>query len=170
MIFKTEKESVENFLLNANSFIETIFNKNAPLVLLGVDYQAFTDSNIITVGAFAPTDEQLYRMYLKEIHNFYDKELEYEFIMFLHEIGHIVTNNEFTDDEMEDYEKCVADIESREDVTNHLLEYYDLDVEWRATEWAVNYIKNTNDFFLKVAQHEYIKRLRNLRRNITCEN
>ena len=170
MIFKTEKESVEHFLLNANSFIETIFDKNAPLVLLGVDYQAFTDSNIITVGAFAPTDEYLYRMYLEEIHGLCDQRLEFEFIVFLHEIGHIVTNNEFTDDEMNDYEKCVADIESRENITYHLLEYYDLNVEWRATEWAVNYIRNTGFTFLKVAQHEYMKRLRNLRRNITCEN
>jgi len=168
MRFETEKETTEKLLLWANTFVESIIKNDTPLILLSDNYQALVNSNIITIGAFRPSDEYLYRMYLDDIHGLCDHRLEFEFILLLHEIGHILTYNEFTDEEITDYEITVANIESRPYSSDgYLLEYYDLNIEWRATKWAVDFIKDNTDITIKLAQHRYIRLLKEMRENIT---
>lgn len=66
----------------------------------------------------------------------------------LHEIGHYFTDDQFSDDELEadgEYRSLLAlgvipDNYSHPDASVQEA-YFDLDTEWEATEWAINYIR-----------------------------
>lgn len=167
MEFRTEHKTTTELLLWANTFAETVFKK-APLVLLSKEYEAYPESKLVHIGAFKPADEKMFRMFLDDIFShFVNEEIDFEFLIFLHELGHIATRNDFTYEEMERHHKWVEEIESREHTTdNYLLEYYDLQVEWAATSWAVEYIIENINQVIEL-QKEYKKLLLNMRKNIT---
>lgn len=61
-------------------------------------------------------------------------------ISLFHEIGHHFTNDLWTDKEQEDFEIKKAVLNPNNE--NDLLTYYWVEDEYKATEWAVNYIQS----------------------------
>ena len=61
---------------------------------------------------------------------------------FLHKIGHYYTLHDFTDEERDNYEDIVDEMSQHSELTREdYLNYYTLDIEIAATDWAVKYIK-----------------------------
>ena len=169
MTFKTNEKSVLALLLWANTFVESLIEEEPPLVVVGKTYEAFPITNLIKIGAFRPTDEKLFKMFLEDLFGFEkNSKIDFEFVVFLHEIGHIETNGAFSHEELEQYEKDVAEIEKRTD-ENRLLEYYDLNVEWSATKWAIDYINSLPYMDALKLENEYMKLLNEMRKEITIE-
>lgn len=75
---------------------------------------------------------------------------------FFHELGHIMTANNFTDDDWDNYFDDVYDIEdniyegiTEEECKELNFRYFDLPMEKAATEWACKYMRENAD---KVAE------------------
>lgn len=169
MVFKTNEESVSALLLWANTFVESIVEEEPPLVAIAKTYEAFPITNLINIGAFRPTDEKMFKMFLRDMFGIEENsKIDFEFIIFLHEIGHIETNGVFSHQELEEYEKDIAKIEKRTD-ENRLLEYYDLNVEWTATKWAIDYLNGFSYLQAIELANEYMKLLNEMRKEITIE-
>lgn len=78
-------------------------------------------------------------------HNFpYIKNINPNLFSLLHEIGHYYTMDTCASTEEEDELKAIFSIISYEEVRddyNTLRQYFNLEEEWVATEWAINFCK-----------------------------
>lgn len=92
-------------------------------------------SNIIHYSVFAE-DEDIIEDYMEEVSKDFPELAcaDDALLAFFHEIGHIETEDEWTDDEWE------ASAKWKENASISNKEYFRYPTEWRATEWACNYI------------------------------
>ena len=105
--------------------------------VMGTDYQIDLGGNVLFYAPFySEQTETIFREEIvKDFPQFANCDLSMNTIIaFFHEIGHAETENEWTDKEWKKFEKW----REREDITDR--EYFRHPIEWRATEWACNYI------------------------------
>lgn len=82
--------------------------------------------------------------HLKEVHGF-EKTMNYPLWMWsvLHEIGHFETLDFCESDEMTERVICASHSKEEAEQSVELQDlYFNLESEWEATEWAINFIKS----------------------------
>lgn len=61
---------------------------------------------------------------------------------FIHELGHHVTFNTFSEEEQSAYVLLLYFIQNRESSKENCMAYYHLDIEYAASAWAVEYVNS----------------------------
>lgn len=127
-------------------------------------YQSQIDDHIIYIGPKIPNQDISDLIeYIKSNLPVGKRKFKYELFMFLHELGHLHTDNNFSKKEMKEYYKKVElinseyliydfmqfngqiPLEKRNELCNELArEYHMLSVEKAATDWAIEYMKNND--------------------------
>lgn len=99
----------------------------------GEEFGFYTASNTVE---FALTVKDKHESTFMEFvgKNFPDIHADIFLWSVLHELGHRETEDEFDDDEWEDYMRAIFNCDSD-------IEYYNLPIEYAATDWAANYMR-----------------------------
>ena len=100
---------------------------------LGTDFNFWGDSNIIHYALVVPNTHdmefvKLCQEYRPEIIN-----CDNFLLSFFHEVGHFVTENDFSEKEWNYYYRHIVGC-------GDFLKYYKYPIEWEATKWACDYI------------------------------
>ena len=124
------EETLNNYL---NSYLYD--NGFDAVCVMDTDFWVDLSCNIIHYSIFTD-EEEITETYMEEISKDFPELAcaDDAMLAFFHEIGHIETEDEWTDEE---WEACVKWKE--QDCASHK-EYFRYPTEWRATEWACNYI------------------------------
>ena len=106
------------------------------------------DNTLYYAPFYAEDTEKIYREeILKDFPEFSSCDISINILIALfHEVGHYETENEWTDKEWEAFHKW----RMREDITER--EYFRYPIEWRATEWACEYILSHTEEMYKLWQ------------------
>jgi len=80
-------------------------------------------------------------------------------LSFFHELGHHITDDDFSDEEYTDYLMLVTKMNDQDNFTTEdCLNYYNHPVEYEATKWACQYIidnyEEVKDFYIQVQKFE----------------
>lgn len=103
---------------------------------MGTDFQIDLGHNVVYYAPFycEETEEEYRAEIIKDFPQFANCDLGINaLIAFFHEIGHAETENEWDEEDWEGFEAW-----KQTEITN--VEYFRHPIEWRATEWACNYI------------------------------
>lgn len=93
--------------------------------------------------------------HIKEVHNCeWADEFSWKLWTVLHEVGHFMTENDLTEEEEEEAEEIKLNLTcvSKKDLLNsvELQDYYfNSPKEWKATEWAINFILTSRKWGMK---------------------
>ena len=102
---------------------------------MGDDFWVNLASNTIYYSPWA-SEEDIAETYMEEVSKDFPELATFDekIIAFFHEIGHIETEDEWTDKEWVNWRNQ----KEEEEMTD--VEYFRSPIEWRATEWACEYI------------------------------
>lgn len=133
--------------------IEYIVKSIAPEVEVRCEDDEITcfdyDLNAVIIGKDFQIDDCGFMRHVRYNHNFEDAyEYSLMFWSILHELGHYFTGNNgyLSDEEMADYILCGLIPREMADENEALQNiYFDIESEWNATEWAINWIKNNTE-------------------------
>lgn len=82
--------------------------------------------------------------HVRQYHDFHETQLAQPLVwIMLHEIGHHYT---LVEDDEEDSLRMILKMAFEVEETDRKIAYYNLPNEWKATEWAINYIKKHRVF------------------------
>lgn len=110
---------------------------------LGLDFCCYPDDNEIFYSLFV--SERCSKSFMKRVNTLYPDICADEFLWsLLHEVGHLVINDDITDEEWE----MILRIKAIPDLADEV--YYELTDEFMATEWAANFMREHKEL---VAEH-----------------
>ena len=119
-------KTIDNFTRN--------FNCTASL---GSDFCYLSNYNLIYYSLSSTSNDDTFYNFINS--NFSNTNIDIFIWSLLHEIGHKITENRFNDKEWEEYNHFISHWNEKklsDDV------YYNLPIEYAATSWAANYIKD----------------------------
>lgn len=138
----TMKELIEYFGLLDNEirmFVNAASNYYGIKVNLGPDFCCYPMGNELYYSLFVT--EKCSKTFMDRVHKEYPDIEADEFLWsLLHEVGHLITYDDITDEEWEMIER-IKKIPNLSDEV-----YYELTDEYMATQWAAYYMRDNSDY------------------------
>ena len=114
----------------------------------GSDFAYWTESELIQYTIFLHQDSDIYFSdFIKKEFNFSVSDIF--LVSLLHEVGHYYTIDDFEEDELLNDELIKDDLSNDQQITEkeRNFRYFSLPVEYAATEWAINFLKDNPNIY-----------------------
>lgn len=114
----------------------------------GGDFAYWTESDLIQYTIFLHQDSDIYFSdFIKKEFNFSVSDIF--LVSLLHEVGHYYTIDDFEEDELLNDELIKDELSNDQQITEEErnFKYFSLPVEYAATEWAINFLKDNPSIY-----------------------